>query len=401
MIKTNKKEITNNILERNLSEFHYDFNQNIDLLTSEIRDNSFLIIGGGGSIGSSVVEKLFIMNAKKIHVIDNNENNLVEIVRNVRSQNIENKGFFLTSCLDINNPMFVSFLKNNKFDYILNFAAMKHVRSERDIYSLTQLIQTNVIAINKIIKNLNKMNIKGFLNVSTDKATNPSNLMGASKLAAEELLLSNRGSFKIVMARFANVALSKGSLIDSFIYRVNKNQPLSVPQDIRRYFISHEEAAELCIIACILGKNNDIFIPNSDKILTAKSFVQIAKKFLHTIKLQPKIFQNEIEAKKSFNYINKEKFWPCYFFNSDTSGEKKIESFYTKNDIVDTTSFHSIGIIKKKPNINNKEIKLLIKELTNLTENFNLDKKEIVNIFSKHIKSFKHIDKGKSLDERM
>ena len=225
--------------------------------------------------------------------------------------------------------------------------------------------------------------------------------MGASKLAAEELLLSNRGSFKIVMARFANVALSKGSLIDSFIYRVNKNQPLSVPQDIRRYFISHEEAAELCIIACILGKNNDIFIPNSDKILTAKSFVQIAKKFLHTINLQPKIFQNEIEAKKSFNYINKEKFWPCYFFNSDTSGEKKIESFYTKNDIVDTTSFHSIGIIKKKPNINNKEIKLLIKELTNLTENFNLDKKEIVNIFSKHIKSFKHIDKGKSLDERM
>ncbi|MDC1148768.1 polysaccharide biosynthesis protein [Pelagibacteraceae bacterium] len=390
-----EKEILK-ILGRKKKFFDTDFKNFYSRKKKKISNSSFLILGAGGSIGRSVTKMLFSLKCKKIDAIDINENSLVELVRDVRSSYGYITQNFKTFLIDVGSSTFESFLLNKKYDFILNFTAVKHVRSERDIYSTIRLIKINIINYLKFFKFISNKNFNRYFSVSTDKSNEPVNLMGASKKIME-LIIFNSG-YSTSSARFANVAFSDGSLLNGVINRLSKKQPISAPSDIKRFFLTEEESSKLCIMACIDGRNNEIFFPKF-KNNEAISFISIIKSILKFYGYQPHICKSEEEARKSMNKIKYKK-WPCYFFKSDTTGEKYLESFYANNDILNFNKYKDIGFIKVQPE-KNKNLNYKLKKLKSCISKKNISKKEILLLFKGILKNFSHLEKNKSLDDKM
>tara|TARA_Y100001958_G_C21248633_1_gene581690 strand:- start:2743 stop:3927 length:1185 start_codon:yes stop_codon:yes gene_type:complete len=386
----------NSIIPKKIS-FDKDLNNLIFSSQIPVNEFNFLIIGGAGTIGSNYIKCILKFKPKKIVVIDTNENALTELIRDLRSSSLlDYDPNFITYPVNLNHDIFDKIFLRDYFDVVANFAAHKHVRSEKDIYSIEALITNNVFGAIKLMKLCLKNPPKYFFSVSTDKAANPVNIMGASKLIMEKVIISMKNNFRVTTARFANVAFSNGSLLHGFVNRINKKQPLSCPSDIKRFFVSPEQSGQICVLATFLGKSGNIFFPKLDFHKDQIYFKEIAIEFLKMHNYNPYYAKSEKDA-KDFKISNNN--YPIYFFKSDTSGEKEFEEFYTEQEDYDLSKFESIGII------NSSDISLNIDKLKidfeGLFKKSKLKKKDIVNLIKKYIPNFHHVEKGKNLDQKM
>tara|TARA_B100000989_G_C19530878_1_gene469770 strand:- start:3692 stop:4882 length:1191 start_codon:yes stop_codon:yes gene_type:complete len=391
------------IIEREVNLFEKDIELNHSEIEEIIQSSSFLVIGGAGSIGQAVSKEIFKRDAKLLHVVDLNENDLVEFVRDVRSSIGYSKGHFSTFCLDANKSNLSKlFEQNNGYDFVLNLSALKHVRSEKDAFSLQRMFEVNILNTVEAYKLSKEFGAKNYFCVSTDKAANPVNLMGASKRAMEIFLDSIFEINKFSSARFANVAFSNGSLLDGFISRLEKKQPISAPNDIRRYFLTHEEAGRLCLLSSLFGSNGEIYFPKLDENLHLINFKSIAINFLKSNNLKPFECSSEDEA-RNFLKVNKDDgTWPCLFFGSDTTGEKPFEEFFTSGESLVLDHYEEIGIVKNsKPQELNIDFDTFIDDIDKLFLKKNYSKENIISLFKKIISEFDHEDKGRSLENKM
>jgi len=382
--------------------FDTDINKYESELKVIIQASSFLVIGGAGSIGQAVTKEIFKRNPKKLHVVDISENNMVELVRDLRSSYGYIDGDFKTYALDIGSLEYEAFIKSDgKYDYVLNLSALKHVRSEKDPFTLMRMIDVNVFNTDKTLLQSTENGTKKYFCVSTDKAANPVNMMGASKRIMEMFLMRRSKDIKISTARFANVAFSDGSLLHGFNQRIQKKQPLVAPNDVKRYFVTPQESGELCLMSCIFGENRDVFFPKLSEKLHLISFADIAVKYLEQLGYEPYLCQNEEEARELVKTLSDQKKWPCLFTSSDTTGEKDFEEFFTDNEILDLDRFQNLGIIKNELKLENSQLQLFEETIAGLRNAKNWTKEEIVTLFHKMIPDFGHKETGKYLDSKM
>ncbi|MCL1057805.1 UDP-N-acetylglucosamine 4,6-dehydratase [Shewanella gelidimarina] len=382
--------------------FSSDISDNGLALLQAVSQSRFLVLGGAGSIGQAVTKEIFKRSPLKLHVVDLSENNLAELVRDIRSSYGYIQGDFQTFALDINSIEYDALIAfDGQYDYVLNLSALKHVRSEKDPFTLMRLVDVNVLNTDKTIEQSIASGVKKYFCVSTDKAANPVNMMGASKRIMEMFLMRRSKDINISTARFANVAFSDGSLLHSFRQRLSKQQPIVAPNDIRRYFVTAKESGELCLMSCIFGDNRDIFFPKLDESLHLISFADIAKRFLIAQGYQPIECQSEEESRtlvKSLPALGK---WPCYFSASDTSGEKDIEEFFTDRETLDMERFKELGIIKNTLQYEQALLEQFTSEIQSMKNKKAWDKAQLVTLFQQVLPEFGHKETGKSLDEKM
>jgi len=389
------------LIGREKELFEEDIKKNEHKLKDIIASSSFLVIGGAGSIGSATVKEIFKRNPKKLYVVDISENNLVELVRDLRSSLGYIDGDFKTFALDAGSFEYEAFIKKQEFDYVLNFSALKHVRSEKDPFTLMRMIEVNILNTEKTLLQSIKNNTKKYFCVSTDKATNPVNMMGASKRIMELFLMRRSLEINVSTARFANVAFSDGSLLHSFNKRLEKNQPIVAPNDIKRYFVTPKESGELCLMSAIFGDNRDIFFPKLSESLHLMTFSEIAINYLRMKGYEPYLCTTEEEARELVKTLPKEGKWPCLFTKSDTTGEKDFEEFYTDENIIDWNRFSGLGVIKNEPIYEEEKLEYFLNKIDSYKKSLNWNKEEIVELFEYMLPEFKHIEKGKYLDEKM
>jgi len=390
------------LINRPESLFLQDLNTYQKELDALVQDSTFLILGAAGSIGQAVTKELFKRQARVLHVVDISENNLAELVRDLRSSMGYSSGDFQTFAIDVGSEIFDSFFNHHgPYDYVLNLTALKHVRSEKDPYTLMRMIEVNILNTLKSIRLADSTKLKKYFCVSTDKAAAPVNMMGASKRIMEKFLFSQADSIGISTARFANVAFSDGSLLHSFSQRIHKMQPLVAPDDIMRYFVTPEESGLLCLFSCLLGANRDVFFPKLESSLNLTSFVDIAKRYLQHLGYEPLICSNEQEARQLTKEIKRTKKWPCLWTQSDTSGEKEAEEFFMAHEELDTTTFENIGIIKNKKELNADELSLFLEQLQQLKKSIKWSRNDLVTLFKSILPEFHHKETGKFLDGKM
>lgn len=390
------------LIGRTQSLFDHDLSTWESQITEQVRESSFLVIGGAGSIGQAAVRELFKRNPRKLYVVDISENNMVELVRDLRSSLGYIEGDFRTFILDCGSPEFEVFFKDQgPFDYVMNLSALKHVRSERDPYTLMRMIQVNILNIDKTIQQAVEGGTRKYFCVSTDKATNPVNIMGASKLMMEMYLTRWSERILVSSARFANVAFSDGSLLDGFCQRTAKRQPLSAPFDVKRYFITPRESGELCLMSGLLGENRDIFFPKPSGLLRLITFADIARAYLRKLGYEPFECATEEEARMRIEELTRSRRWPCYFFQTNTSGEKDVEEFTKPGDVVDLERFRSIGVIRNESTAAGDRCERFSSEMHRMRSAGNWTKKEIVNLFRETLPEFCHMEVNRYLDDRM
>jgi FlaA1/EpsC-like NDP-sugar epimerase len=371
-------------------------------LSSIINSSRFLVIGGAGSIGSAVVCELFKRNPKLLHVVDISENNMVELIRDIRSSLGYIDGEFATFVIDCGSNIFDSFRLNGQgYDYVLNLSALKHVRSEKDPFTLMRMIDVNIFNTDKTIQQAKEKGAKKYFCVSTDKAANPVNMMGASKRIMEMFLMRRSRELPVSTARFANVAFSDGSLLYGFNQRMEKEQPLSAPNDVRRYFVTPRESGELCLMSCLLGENRDVFFPKLDYNLNLITFSEIAERYLNSLGYEPVQCASEDEARKKVRELKAKKQYPVYFFKSDTTGEKDFEEFYTENEKLDMERFKAIGVIKNEAVYDEQKLQIFSDRIQALREKGVWTRSELIDLFNFMIPEFNHKETGKFLDGRM
>jgi FlaA1/EpsC-like NDP-sugar epimerase len=391
-----------NLIGRTKALLEADIYNNSKELKSIVSSSSFLVLGGAGTIGQATTKEIFKRNPKKLHVVDISENNMVELVRDIRSSFGYIDGEFATFALDIASIEYDAFIKaDGKYDYVLNLSALKHVRSEKDPYTLMRMIETNIFNTDKTIKQSINNGVKKYFCVSTDKAANPVNMMGASKRIMEMFVHRNSLNINVSMARFANVAFSDGSLLHGFNQRIEKNQPIVAPNDIKRYFVTPEESGELCLMSCIFGENRDIFFPKLSEDLHLISFADIAVKYLKTKGYEPYLCKDENEARELVKTLPSKGKWPCLFTSSDTTGEKDFEEFFTENETLDLKKFINLGIIKNEISFDAKLLIDFENSINTMKINLLWNKEEIVQEFFKLIPDFGHKETGKYLDGKM
>ncbi|NOT86427.1 MAG: UDP-N-acetylglucosamine 4,6-dehydratase [Methylococcaceae bacterium] len=382
--------------------FDDDIQRNEAFLSQQVVDSRFLVIGGAGSIGQAVVREIFKRKPKVLHVVDINENNMVELVRDIRSTLGYIEGDFSTFAIDCGSTEFEALMKwSGGYDYVLNLSALKHVRSEKDPFTLMRMIDVNIMNTEKTIDLALEHGAKKYFCVSTDKAANPVNMMGASKRIMEMFLMRASLKLPISTARFANVAFSDGSLLHGFNQRFAKRQPISAPKDVRRYFVTPQESGELCLMSCLLGENRDIFFPKLSEKLHLISFSEIAVKYLAALGYEAYECTSEDEARDRVAELIPQKKWPCYFFASDTTGEKDFEEFFTDNEVLDRDKFQSLGVIKNTPDFNEGALNEFTATIDQLKASKTWTKEQIVELFFKMIPDFGHKETGKYLDNRM
>ncbi len=390
------------LLNRKEKLFTEDIRSNEQNLDELIHKSKILVIGGAGTIGKATTIEIFKRNPRVLHVVDISENNMVELVRDIRSSIGYLNTDFRTFAIDCGSSIFNQLIEcEGPYDYVFNLSALKHVRSEKDPFTLMRMIEVNILNTLKTLKATRSSDTKKYFCVSTDKATNPVNMMGASKRIMELFLLRESVISKISMARFANVAFSDGSLLHGFNQRIERNQPIAAPLDIKRYFITPSESGELCLLSGILGDNKQIFFPKLDSGLHLIRFSDIAIKYLESKGFEPYKCSNEDEARSKSKELIAERKWPCYFFESDTTGEKDFEEFYKDDEVIDMTKFMNIGIINYKNSYDELELEAFLKKITDLRKNGQWKKQEIVELFNRILPEFNHIDKGKDLDQKM
>ena len=379
--------------------FKRDIDDNQAGLNLHINGTKCLIIGGAGTIGSNYIKQILKYKPSKITVVDINENGLTELTRDLRSSNLlDYSPDYITYPVNLLSDIFDKIFNSDEWNIVANFSAHKHVRSEKDKISVEALIKNNVFGAIKLL-NLCELNPPDyFFSVSTDKATNPVNIMGASKSLMEKLILSKKDKFRVSTARFANVAFSDGSLLYGFIKRINKKQPLSCPNDIKRFFVTPEQSGEICLLATFLGETGNIFFPKLDFYKDQIYFKKIALDFLKENGFEPEIVKTEKEAKE-FDFNKYTKKYPIYFFKTDTSGEKTYEEFFSEKEDYNLNKFDSLGYV------NSAKIKISFLDVKNdfdkVFNNYKSTKLDIVNIIKKYIPDFMHIETGKNLDQKM
>lgn len=390
------------LIGRGNSLFISDINHFNRELEEEVSTSSFLVIGGAGSIGQAVTKEIFKRSPRKLHVVDLSENNMVELVRDIRSSFGYIKGDFRTFVLDIGSIEYDAFINaDGKYDYVLNLSALKHVRSEKDPFTLMRMIEVNILNIIKTIHQSAEKGSKKYFCVSTDKAANPVNMMGASKRIMELFLMRESVNLDISTARFANVAFSDGSLLDGFRKRILKKQPIVAPNDIKRYFVTPEESGQLCLMSCVLGESRDIFFPKLSEQLHLITFAEIAKKYLHLLGYVPFYCESE-EAARNYAWRQiDDKSWPCYFSESDTTGEKDFEEFFVEGELLDMYRFKSLGVIKSKMIFNEDSLDYFLETIKKMRSNLSWTKNELIDLFNTTLPEFKHKDTGKYLDAKM
>ena len=390
------------LIGREKELFTEDINSYNEELKNIILTSTFLVIGGAGSIGQAVTKEIFKRNPKKLHVVDISENNMVELVRDIRSSFGYIDGDFKTFALDIGSLEYDAFIKSDgEYDYVLNLSALKHVRSEKDPFTLMRMIETNIFNTDKTLQQAIDNGTKKYFCVSTDKAANPVNMMGASKRIMEMFVHRKSKDINVSMARFANVAFSDGSLLHGFNQRISKQQPIVAPNDIKRYFVTPKESGELCLMSCIFGENRDIFFPKLSENLHLISFADIAVKYLENLGYEPYLCKDENEARALAKTLPKEGKYPCLFTSSDTTGEKDFEEFFTDNETLDMERFSNLGVIKNEADFNKELLNSFEKNIKGFKSNLVWSKEEILKEFFKMIPDFGHKETGKYLDEKM
>ena len=397
------KFIADSVTFRPVSMFAADIEANKDKLSAEIKGKKVCVIGGAGSIGSSFIKAVLRFEPKSVVVVDLNENGLAELVRDVRStEGLYVPDEFRCYTLNFADPIFERiFLEEKGFDIVANFSAHKHVRSEKDKYSVQALIENNDIKAKKLMDLLTIYPPKHFFCVSTDKAANPVNIMGASKRIMEDLVMAYNTYFKVTTARFANVAFSNGSLPDGWIHRLQKKQPLAAPSDVKRYFVSPEESGQICMLACILGNGGEVFFPKlgEDQMLT---FSAICDDFIKAEGFKKVECDNDAAAKHYAAEMDYESdSYPVVYFKSDTTGEKAYEEFYVPGEKVNMDRFSALGVVEQTTRRNMTEVNDFFSELEAIFHKEDFTKAEVVESIKKFIPNFEHEEKGKNLDQKM
>lgn len=390
------------IIGRTSPLFSGDLSTNELALGALVRSGRFLVIGGAGSIGQAVTREIFKRQPLALHVVDISENNMVELVRDIRSTLGYIDGDFRTFAIDCGSDEFKSLIDASEgYDFILNLSALKHVRSERDPFTLMRMIRVNVLNTIATVAQAKRLGAKKYFCVSTDKAANPVNMMGASKRIMEMFLMSASLDIPISTARFANVAFSDGSLLHGFNQRFAKRQPISAPSDVRRYFVTPQESGELCLASCLLGNNREIFFPKLSNALQLTRFSDIAVRFLEDLGFEPYECASEDEARDRAGELIAMRKWPCYFFKSDTTGEKDFEEFFTEGEDVNLARFESIGVISNPPNFDNEILDAFHVDIDAMLQSGKWDRSQLVSLFNRTIPEFRHSETGKFLDGRM
>lgn len=395
--------IARNVTKRDKSMFEGDIEKNKEKLFEKINNKSVLVIGGAGSIGSSFIKAILPFNPSALVVVDINENGLAELTRDIRStRGLRIPKEYITYPMSFSSETFEKmFITRKGFNIVANFSAHKHVRSEKDIFSIEALMKNNVLNAKYLLDLLAKYPPEEYFCVSTDKAANPVNIMGASKRIMEDLIFSYSDKFPVKTARFANVAFSNGSLPAGFLERMSKLQPISAPSDVKRYFVSLEESGQICMLSCMLGKNREIFFPKleEEQMMT---FDSIAANLLKENGYEIVLCNSDEEAIDKSEFLKEgSNQYPVHFERSDTSGEKQYEEFYTEDEMIDVERFESLGVIKNKEICDRKKLLILLKDLEDVFERENVQKSEVVSIIGDYLMNFSHIETGKSLDSKM
>ena len=390
------------LIGREKELFFEDLENSSNQLIETVSSSRFLVIGGAGSIGQAVSREIFKRNPKALHVVDISENNMVELVRDLRSTVGYGSGEFKTFAVDCGSVEFEALVKvEGPYDYVFNLSALKHVRSEKDPYTLMRMIMVNVFNTVKTLRMAKETGAKKYFCVSTDKAANPVNMMGASKCIMEMFLMRESLTQEISMARFANVAFSDGSLLHGFNQRFTKKQPFSAPNDVRRYFVTPKESGELCLLSGLLGDNRDIFFPKLSEKLHLITFSEIAVCYLRERGYEPYECESEDEARDRAEELIANKQWPCYFFESDTTGEKDFEEFFTHNEDLDMERFETVGVIKNQPDFDEAKLNDFMDGIETLRGKGTWTKDDIVKLYFGLLPEFAHKETGKYLDQRM
>lgn len=367
-----------------------------------VSSGRFLVIGGAGSIGQAVTREIFKREPKVLHVVDISENNMVELVRDIRSTLGYIEGDFQTFAIDCASPEFEALMRaGDGYDYVLNLSALKHVRSEKDPFTLMRLIEVNILNTISTLQAARARGAAKYFCVSTDKATNPVNMMGASKSIMEKFLMRESLTLPVSTARFANVAFSDGSLLHGFNQRFNKRQPISAPNDVRRYFVTLEESGELCLMSCLLGENRDIFFPKLSEKLHLITFSDIAVRYLQDKGFEAFPCASEDEARSSMEACLARRQWPCYFFESDTTGEKDFEEFYTDTEDLDMARFETLGVIRSPAAFDTDRLDHFLKRIEALRASRSWTRQDLVELFHLMLDNFDHKETGRFLDSRM
>jgi FlaA1/EpsC-like NDP-sugar epimerase len=390
------------LIGRDSELFEADLSANNDVLADVVENSRFLVIGGAGTIGQAVTCEIFKRNPKVLHVVDISENNMVELVRDIRSTMGYGVGDFKTFAIDCGGPEFEAMMSSHgPYDYVFNLSALKHVRSEKDPFTLMRMIVVNIFNTVKTLRLAKESGAKKYFCVSTDKAANPVNMMGASKRIMEMFLMRESLTQNISMARFANVAFSDGSLLHGFNQRFAKRQPFSAPNDVRRYFVTPQESGELCLLSGLLGVNRDIFFPKLSEKLHLITFSEIARKYLRQQGYEAYECKSEDEARDRVEELINKKQWPCYFFKSDTTGEKDFEEFFTDNEDLDMTRFDAVGVIQNEAHFDEQKLNDFMDGIAGLREHGMWSKEDIVKLYFGLLPEFAHKETGKYLDQRM
>lgn len=397
------KFIIDNVIMRSHSMFTADIEVNKKTLFAEIKGKKLCVIGGAGSIGSSFIKAVLCFEPKSVVVIDLNENGLAELVRDVRSTDgLYCPDEFRCYTLNFADPIFERIFREEKgFDIVANFSAHKHVRSEKDKYSVQALIENNDIKAKRLMDLLTVYPPKHFFCVSTDKAANPVNIMGASKRIMEDLVMAYNRYFKVTTARFANVAFSNGSLPDGWLHRLRKKQPLAAPSDVRRYFVSPEESGQICMLACILGNGGEVFFPKlgEDRMITFSAVCDAFVKALGFTKVE---CGNDAEARKFASEMPYgSESYPVVYFKSDTTGEKAYEEFYIPGEKINMERFSALGVVEETTRRPMSEINSFFEELEGIFSSPDFTKEQIVASIKRFLPNFEHEEKGKNLDQKM
>ena len=382
------------------------FSTDVDRLSDDllplVKGSRFLVIGGAGSIGQAVTKEIFKRCPEVLHVVDISENNMVELVRDVRSTIGYIDGDFRTFAIDCGGKEFEALMASEgHYDYVFNLSALKHVRSEKDPFTLMRMLSVNIFNTIKTFRLARDNGAKKYFCVSTDKAANPVNMMGASKRIMEMFLMRESATMPISMARFANVAFSDGSLLHGFNQRFAKRQPFSAPNDVRRYFVTPQESGELCLMSGLLGENREIFFPKLSEHLHLITFSDIAERYLRQMGYEPFRCASEKEARDRAAELIAKKQWPCYFFSSDTTGEKDFEEFFTDKEDLDMSRFDGVGAIKNQPIYDSQKLDDFSSGVQALRDKGSWDKQAILDLFFDLLPEFAHKETGRYLDQRM
>ncbi len=394
------------IIGRDAPLFEEDLQKHEAELSEHIANSRFLVVGGAGSIGGAVVHELFARNPQALHVIDSSENNLAELVRDIRSSLGYIAGDFHAYCLDALGHEFAAFAKQalnqgKPYDYVLNFSALKHVRSEKDPFTLMRLIDVNIFLTRQLLEFAQQCEAKKFFCVSTDKAANPVNMMGGSKRIMEMFLLQEDSPTSVSTARFANVAFSDGSLPHAWTQRMLKRQPLSAPNDIRRYFVTSQEGAQLCLFSILQGRDREIYFPKLSPRLHLITFASMAERYLQSMGYDPYLCDSEEEARRRVDELAAKRQWPCYFFKTDTTGEKDFEEFYTDSEQVDWDRYAEMGVVRNEAVADAQQLQCFAQRIAELRRSQQWTKRELLEAFGDLLPNFAHKETGKSLDDRM